>query len=55
MQKLSALLFTTLIGIGIVTPAHESMAQTGPAPSAAGAVSTSTNDNTRPAGSKETC
>ncbi|MGH7770258.1 MAG: multicopper oxidase domain-containing protein [Candidatus Binatia bacterium] len=48
MQRLSALLFTTLMGISIVTPAHESIAQTGPAPSATAAVST--NNNTRPAG-----
>ena len=48
MQKLSSLLFTTLISISIVALAHESVAQTSPAPSKAGAVST--NDNTRPAG-----
>ena len=51
VQKLSSLLFTTLISISIVALAHESMAQTSPAPSKAGAVST--NDNTRPAGRLE--
>ena len=46
MQKLSSLLFTTLISI--VGLAHESMAQTSTAPLKAVAVST--NDNTRSAG-----
>src|SRR5262245_34208184 len=36
MQKLSSLLFTTLISIGLFALAHESMAQTSPAPSKAG-------------------
>jgi len=36
MQKLSSLLFTTLISISIVVVAHESMAQTSPTPSKAG-------------------
>ena len=36
MQKLSSLLFTTLIGISIVALAHESMAQTSAAPSKTG-------------------
>ena len=35
MQKLSSLLFTTLISIGIIASAHESMAQTSAAPSKA--------------------
>src|SRR6185369_2562490 len=48
MQKLSSLLFTTLISISIAALAHESMAQTSAAPSAARVVST--NDNTRSAG-----
>jgi FtsP/CotA-like multicopper oxidase with cupredoxin domain len=48
MQKLSSLLFTTLIGISIIALAHESNAQTSDAPSKVGAVSA--NDNTRPAG-----
>jgi hypothetical protein len=36
MQKLSSLLFKTLIGIGIIALAHESMAQTSAAPSKTG-------------------
>jgi len=32
MQKLSSLLFTTLISISIIALAHESMAQTSAAP-----------------------
>jgi ribonuclease BN (tRNA processing enzyme) len=36
MQKLSSLLFTTLISISIIALAHESMAQTSAAPSKAG-------------------
>ena len=36
MQKLSSLLFTTLISISIIALAHESMAQTSTAPSKAG-------------------
>jgi len=45
VQKLSSLLFTTLLSISIIAP-HESMAQTSTASSKAGAVSA--NDNTRP-------
>ena len=48
MPTPSSLLFAILISIGILAPAHESMAQTSPAPSAARVVSA--NDNTRPAG-----
>ncbi len=51
MQKLSSLLFTILISISIIALAHESIAQTSAAPSAARVVST--NDNTRPAGRLE--
>ena len=36
MQKLSSLLFATLISISIIALAHESMAQTSAAPSKAG-------------------
>jgi hypothetical protein len=36
MQKLSSLLFTTLISVSIVALAHESMAQTSAAPSKTG-------------------
>ena len=36
MQKLSSLLFTTLISISIIALAHESMAQTSATPSKAG-------------------
>ena len=51
VQKLSSLRFATLINIGILALAHESMAQTSAAPAAARVVST--NDNTRPAGRLE--
>jgi hypothetical protein len=45
MQKLSSLLFTTLISISIIALAQEGMAQTSAVASAAHVVST--NDNTR--------
>jgi len=51
VQKLSSLLFTTLISISIIALAHESMAQSSAAPSAVRVVST--NDNTRLAGRLE--
>ena len=51
MQWRASLLFALLICIGIVAPAHVSMAQTSPAPLAARIVLS--NDNTRPAGQLE--
>ena len=51
MHRLSSLLFAILIGISLIAPAQESMAQSRDAPATARVVSA--NDNTRPAGRLE--
>jgi manganese oxidase len=51
MPRLSSLLFAIPISISVIAPAHQSLAQTNPAPSVARVVSA--NDNTRPAGRLE--
>jgi manganese oxidase len=51
MQRLSSLLFTISISIGLIAPAHVSIAQTSPMPLPARIVIS--NDNTRPAGQLE--